>query len=153
MVTYTVHEPPMPSADRVDRAGELRFVKDGFSWTTAFLPPLGLAMKKLWLPLIVYLAFVCTITAALSWMGANPGWYSLLFSALSLYLGYEVSSIESYMLDRAGWNTLGTVTGRNIGDCERRFFESWLPSQPIITAQKSRPGGSGKDAWPFGAKA
>lgn len=47
MVTYTVHEPPHPSADRVDRADELRFIKDGFSWLTALVPPLGLAAKGL----------------------------------------------------------------------------------------------------------
>lgn len=153
MVTFTVHEPPIPAADRVDRADELRFIKDGFSWTTFFLPPLGLALKKLWLPLIVYLAALTTLLAALSWIGASENWLWAVVFASSLFLGFEVSTIQRFMLDHAGWHMLGTVTGRNIADCERRFFETWLPGQPIIATQKSRSGGPEKGRWPFGAKA
>lgn len=155
VVTYTVHEPPNPAADRVDRADELRFIRDGFSWTTALLPPLGLAMKRLWLPLIIYLAAAATLSAALTWAGTDPAWQALMFCAIGLYLGYEVSSIERYSLDRAGWQMAGTVTGRNIAECERRFFESWLPDQPIITASKTQraTGETSRSAWPFGAKA
>lgn len=152
MATYTVHEPPTPAADRADRADELQFVRDGFSWTTFLFPPLGLAMKKLWLPLIIYCAALATVSAALTWAGANPGWHSLLYTAFSLYLGYEISTIERAMLDRAGWSAIGTVTGRNIAECERRFFESWLPSQPIITpSSKARL--PDKSGWPAASKA
>ena len=37
MLTFTVHEPPNPPADRVDRAESLVFIKDGFSWAAALL--------------------------------------------------------------------------------------------------------------------
>jgi hypothetical protein len=37
---------------------------------------------------------------------------------------------------------LGSVTGRNAAECERRFFETWLPSQPIIAPRtEPRDGG------------
>ena len=55
MVTYTVHEPPAPEADRVDRGSELEFVKDGFSWLTAICPPLGFLANGLWLFAIAYI--------------------------------------------------------------------------------------------------
>ncbi|MEQ1715413.1 MAG: DUF2628 domain-containing protein [Hyphomicrobium sp.] len=150
-MTYTIHEPPHPAADRVDRADDLRFIKDGFSWVTALCPPLGFAMKGLWLGLAGYLAAVGVLSALLTALGTDPGWIALIVLAVSLYLGFEISTFERFMLDRAGWNPLATVTGRNIGDCERRFFESWLPDQPIITAGKSRGPISGKHgAMPFG---
>ncbi|MGA8628482.1 MAG: DUF2628 domain-containing protein, partial [Pseudolabrys sp.] len=54
-MTYTVHEPPAPEADRVDRGSELEFVKDGFSWLTAICPPLGFLANGLWLFAIAYI--------------------------------------------------------------------------------------------------
>lgn len=150
MVTFTVHEPPRPAADRVDRADELRFIKDGFSWITALLPPLGLAMKRLWLPLVAYLVGASVLGAALEWAGLSQSWSGLVLGAIGFYLGFEVSSIERYMLDRDGWRMVGTVTGRNIAECERRFFETWLPDQPVVTV-KPQPSAARERAglWPF----
>lgn len=153
MVTYTVHEPPHPSADRVDRADELRFIKDGFSWLTALLPPLGLAIKGLWLPLVAFIAIVCAVSGLLSALGADQSWIGLILTGLGLYLGFEISTIERAMLDRAGWRMLGTVTGRNIAECERRFFEHWLPDQPVITVNRSASASGAGGTLPFGAKA
>ena len=42
MLTFTVHEPPNPPADRIDRAESLVFIKDGFSWIAALFAPLWL---------------------------------------------------------------------------------------------------------------
>lgn len=158
--TYTVHEPPDAAADRVDRASDLLFVKDGFHWLTAVCPPIGLLSKRLWLELLGYVLIVGIGTSLLSWAGVNTNWIALFVAALSVYLGFEVSSLERNLLDRNGWRTLGSVTGRNLAECERRFFETWLPDQPIITAAKSqsahvRGGLSGRSGggWPFGAKA
>jgi hypothetical protein len=82
------------------------------------------------------------------------GWIFLL---INIYLGFEVSTLKRWMLDQTGWQLLGVVTGKSIEDCERRFFETWLPGQPIIAD------GSGNDEkpaiprrgsrfWPFGAR-
>jgi hypothetical protein len=34
---------------------------------------------------------------------------------------------------------LGTVTGVSAIDCERRFFDGWLPSQPILASPAPPP--------------
>ncbi len=133
MPTYTVHEPALPDSDRVDRASELKFVKDGFSWTTALFPPLGLALGRLWLPLLAYVVFVGAAAAGLTALGVDQGWVSLLVAAVNIYLGFEHSTLERWVLDNAGWQMLGSVTGKSLSECERRFFESWLPSQPMVT--------------------
>ena len=51
---------------------------------------------------------------------------------INIYLGFEVSTLKRWMLEQTGWQTLGVVNGNSIAECERRFFESWLPAQPII---------------------
>lgn len=153
VVTFTVHEAPNPAADRIDRADELVFVKDGFSWLTAVFPPAGLLARSLWLALAAYLAAVAVICGVLTAFGVSESWMSLAIMALGLLLGFEISSIERFMLDRAGWRMLGSVTGRSLADCERRFFETWLPDQPVITASKPGQPHGGRGSLPFGAKA
>ena len=137
--TFTVHEPPEPGADRVDRASELLFVKDGFSWLTALCPPLGFIASQMWLPLLAYLVFAGVAGAGLMALGFNPEFLSLLFLAVSIYLGFEHSTLQRWTLDNAGWQMLGSVTGKTLDECERRFFETWLPSQPVISTTYSRP--------------
>lgn len=137
MVTYTVHEPPQPGADRVDRGADLRFVKDGFSWLTAVFPPFGLAASQLWLPLIAYIVAVGVGSVVLSALGVSENWISLTMLALNIFLGFEHSTLQRWMLDQSGWTMLGTVTGKTLAECERRFFEAWLPGQPVIASQAS----------------
>lgn len=142
MKTYTVHEPPNGGADRIDRASELKFVKDGFSWMTALFPPLGFAMSQLWIPLVVYLVVVGAAGTTLKALGVGEGGISIFVLALQILLGFEHSSLQRWMLDRAGWTTLGTVTGKSLAECERRFFEQWLPSQPMIATSSTAPANS-----------
>ena len=159
VTTYTVHEPPQPEADRVDRASGLQFVKDGFSWLTALCPPLGLALSQLWMPLLAYVVFVGAFVSTLVWLGVDENWIALIVAALHIYLGFEHSTLQRWVLDQAGWQMLGSVTGKNLAECERRFFETWLPAQPIISGQS--PGGltqapnksAKSNPWAFGAKA
>jgi Protein of unknown function (DUF2628) len=150
--TYTVHEPVEATADRVDRASELIFVKDGFSWLTALFPPLGLAASKLWLPLVAYLVFVGVGVVALAALGVSENWISILVLAVNVFLGFEHSTLQRWTLDNAGWQTLGTVTGKTLDECERRFFEQWLPAQPMITtansgASKAAPSTGWRTPW------
>jgi Protein of unknown function (DUF2628) len=130
--TFTVHEQPEPTADRIDRASELKFVKDGFAWLTGFFPPLGFIASQMWLPLLAYIVFTGVIGAALYKLGVGESSLTLASFALNLYLGFEHSTLQRWMLDNAGWTTLGSVTGKSLDECERRFFENWLPSQPLI---------------------
>ncbi|MBR2535002.1 MAG: DUF2628 domain-containing protein [Hyphomicrobium sp.] len=139
MQTYTVHEPPNAGADRIDRASELRFVKDGFAWTTAIFPPLGFAMSQLWIPLVAYLVLVGAAASALSKLGVSEGAISIFVMALQIFLGFEHSTLQRYMLERDGWTMLGTVSGKSLAECERRFFEQWLPSQPMIATAGAAP--------------
>ncbi len=157
MTTFTVHEPPVSDSDRVDRGVELEFVKDGFSWLTAIFPPLGFLANGLWLMAIAYLAGASLLGYVLNAMKVDPNWIGLIFLAINIYLGFEVSTLKRWMLDQKGWQTLGVVNGKSIAECERRFFESWLPDQPVIASDAPGSGTSstarGSRFWPFGAGA
>jgi hypothetical protein len=132
MLTYTVHEPPDPPADRIDRAESLVFVKDGFSWAAAVFGPLWMLAHRLWWPLLGY-AIVSGIFELIKLATAtNHRWVGLAMFALNLLVGMEAGALRNWTLERRGWQTLGSVSGRKLAECERHFFEGWLPNQPVI---------------------
>lgn len=132
MTTCTVHEPPNPPADRIDRAERFVFVADGFSWLAAFLTPIWLLAHRLWLELGVFLGIMIALAFGIKLSGVPPAWGSLAFTALGIGIGFEAASLRRWNLERHGWTGLGAVLGSNAADCERRFFDLWLPSQPVI---------------------
>lgn len=132
MITYTVYEPPEAPADRVDRAESLAFIKEGFHWTAALFTPFWLIAKRLWLVLMFYLAAVGLVQAAVWWLGLDQRTLSYTLTALHLIIGFEADTLQRWTLERKGWTMLGSVNGRNGEDCERRFFDAWLPSQPYV---------------------
>lgn len=157
MSTYTVHEPPESDADRIDRGVELEFVKDGFSWLTAICPPLGFLANGIWLMAVAYLAGTALLGYVLHALKVDPDWIGVIFLMINVYLGFEVSTLKRWMLDQRGWQMLGVVNGRSISECERRFFESWLPEQPVIASEASNSSPTipmrGSRFWPFGSGA
>ena len=148
MLTLTVHEPPNPPADRVDRAEALVFIKDGFAWSAALFGPLWLLAHRLWWPLLGYLV-VSGALQAVQWTTAvDAGWLTYATIALNVLVGLEAGALRAWALERRGWQNLGTVTGKTPAECERRFFEAWLPTQPIIASRTGAGAGAdGPRKW------
>jgi hypothetical protein len=157
VATYTVHAPPDSDADRIDRGVELEFVKDGFSWLTAICPPIGFLANGIWLMAIAYIAGAALLGYVLRALALDPDWIGIIFLMINIYLGFEVSTLKRWMLDQRGWQMLGVVNGKSMAECERRFFESWLPEQPVIASETSNNvltiPMSGSRFWPFGSGA
>lgn len=130
---YTVHEPPQPPSNRVDRAASFAFVRDGFSWGAALLSPVYLAAKGQWVAFAAYIAIVAAAGAVLYSVGLHETWLPFLLIGMNIYLGFEASTLERMWLSFRGWTELGTVTGRNLPECERRFIENWVSTQPVTT--------------------
>jgi hypothetical protein len=131
---YTVHERPDHSADRLDRAEELIFVKDGFTWGAAMMPPVYFMSAGEWAALGAYLGAVTVLYSLLSTFGVSADWIMAAILALHVFIGFEASSLQRALLNWRGWSEIGSVSGRNLAECERRFFETWLPSQPAVSA-------------------
>ena len=139
MPTFTVHEPPHPPADRIDRAASLLFVKDGFSWPAFIFAPFWMLAHRLWWPLLGYVG-LSVVFELVRWSGLiDPGWATLAGFALHLLVGFEADTLRRWKLDRSGWHVLGAVSGRNAADCERRFYDEWLPTQPLIAPSAGVP--------------
>jgi hypothetical protein len=132
MITCTVHEAPNPPADRIDRAEGLAFVRDGFSWSAALFAPIWLLAHRLWWPLLAYLITGGLIQLLAQSDIVEAGWLTLAWAALNLLVGLEADTLRRWSLGRRGWTTLGSVSGRTAEDCERRFFDMWLPAQPVL---------------------
>ena len=132
VLAYTVHEPPHPPADRLERAEQLVFVKDGFSWAALIFGPLWLLFNRMWAALLIYLLVAIAIGTVFELLSFPDIWASLAGIALNFMLALEADSIRRWTLERRGWKQIGTVVGRTPAECERRFFESWLPAQPEI---------------------
>ena len=132
MRVYTIHEKPDPPADRTDRAEALRFVREGFSWTAALFAPLWMLLKGLWLALVLYIAVVVLLTVGMKAAGISSEMSTVVMLALNVLVGFEADTIERWTLARRGWQTVATISGRDAVECERRFFDAWLPSQPML---------------------
>jgi hypothetical protein len=146
MQTFTVHEPPNAPPDRIDRAESLVFVKEGFSWGAALFGPLWLLVHRLWWPLLAYLVIYATAELVRTAGMIDPRWIGLGLLALNVLLAFEADTLRRWALDRRGWRLLGSANGRNRTECERRFFDAWMPQQPIIRASRSADAG-GRRGW------
>lgn len=141
VAVYSIHEPPNSLPDRLDRAEQMLFIKEGFSWGAAVLPPVWLASRSAWGALALYLAVAAGLCGALTALGFGPNWITLALLALNAFVGFEATNLQRWALDRAGWTDHGTVSGRTQEDCERRFFDIWLTGSPAYAL-----GGSGGHA-------
>jgi hypothetical protein len=129
--SYTVHEANPPHVDRIDRADALVFIKDGFSLQAAAAAPIWLASQQLWLALLGYTGTVAAMAVLWAVLGWSPMTFALALLAIHLIIGFESDTLRRLQLDRKGWRNLGAVTGKDTLDCERRFFDVWLPGQPL----------------------
>jgi Protein of unknown function (DUF2628) len=130
VAVYTIHEPGHRPAraptDRIARAETLEFVADGFSWSTALFPPLYFVNRHMWTETLLYGVGLVVGVVALSALGLSPALMGVLIIATHLWLAFEAVELRRNALERGGWTMLGSVSGRNLAECERRFFDSWL---------------------------
>lgn len=148
MQTYTVYEAPSPAADRIDRAEALVFVKDGFSWAAALFTAIWMLVHRLWWALLGYVLLLAGLQFAGTLLKVDQQWIGLASLGLNILVGFEAESLRRWALERRGWTNVGAVTGKNLAECERRFFDGWLPAQPIIAAPSGGIGAApAKRGW------
>lgn len=140
MAVYTVHEPPNAPASRIETAEKLVFIKDGFSWVALFFTPLWFLFKGEWRGLLGYL-ILAVLLAVIVDSEAHPAAAQTMMLALSVIVGFEANNILRWSRRRRGWREIATVSGWNRDECERRFFEAWLPGSdaPAPAASYTEP--------------
>jgi hypothetical protein len=132
MRVYTVHEPPDPPLDRVDRGERLAFVKDGWALAAVLFTPFWLLAKRIWLVLVAWLLVVALLEVAVFYAGLDRRLAGFGMLALGLLIGLEADTLQRWQLGRRGWREIGVVAGNSAEECERRFFDRWLPAQPML---------------------
>ena len=71
-----------------------------------------------------------------------------LLLIIQIVFGFEAGALYSASLERRGWRLVGTVSGRNAEDAERRFLEAWLPTRTEIPQAVGSVGPSSpRETW------
>jgi hypothetical protein len=123
---YTVHQPPERSPDPLPEAERFLFVRDGFSFSAFLVAPLWMLRHRMWLVLGGYAIVVAALGLAMATLGASPTAIAVVAFFFSLLLGLEASTLRRVSLRRRGWTNIGIVSGEDLEDAERRFFDAWL---------------------------
>jgi hypothetical protein len=126
MSVYTVHEPPMRAGAAAADVERFAFVRDGFSWWAFLLAPLWMLRHRMWLVLVGYVVVAGAIEIPVRMSGGPVLATSLIGILLGLLVGLEAGTLRRFTLNRRGWKNLGVVSGDDIEDAERRFFDAWL---------------------------
>ena len=156
MSIYTVHQPPLGSGAAAAEPYRFVFVRDGFSWWAFLLTPLWMLRHRLWLALSVYLLVWAALGVGLRALGASVLTLVLAGLLISLLAGLEAGTLRRFKLARGHWRNIGVVTGDDVEDAERRFFDVWIRQAPArrpasppnapasgLTAPAPRPAPSG----------
>ncbi|WP_181708647.1 DUF2628 domain-containing protein [Chthonobacter rhizosphaerae] len=123
MTLYTVHAPSADgrSASDTDRVA---FVKDGFAWPALLVPILWLPYRRMWWPLLGFLAGSIAIGLLGRLVGEGPS--TAIAILFSVWFALEANAMRRWTLARRGFALVGVVEGRDRDTAERRFFEDWL---------------------------
>jgi hypothetical protein len=134
MAVYTVHQPPLRDAAAVPDAARFAFVRDGFSFWAFLFAPLWMLWHRMWLVLIGYLAIAIGLEGILTLFGASEFSLTIVGLFISLLVGLEASTLRRFTLRRRRWDNLGLVSGHDLEEAERRFFDAWLRRGPRAAA-------------------
>jgi hypothetical protein len=126
MSVYTVHEPPLRATDTVPDPERFVFVRDGFSVWAFLLATLWMLRHRMWLVLVIYIVVAAGIEIGLRYAGVSGFVLGIVAFLISFVVGIEASTLRRFTLDRRGWKNVGIVSGEDLEDAERRFFDAWI---------------------------
>jgi hypothetical protein len=127
MIVYTVHEPGIPAKTPAERADEVVFIREGFTWWGFLFPLLWLLVNRLWFEFAAGVLLVTAIASGLTAMDLKDQAQAIAFVLPMLIVGFEGNGLRSGCLERKGYIYLASVAGSTLDECERRFFDAWLP--------------------------
>lgn len=128
MQTYTVYEKRVASDDMDERATELEFVREGFTWLALVIPALWFLFHGLWRGLLLYLLVSIVIVSALTELGVSGQIVGFGGLVINLIFAFEARDIQRAALERNGYVLQAVVSGSSLAECERRFITEWLPA-------------------------
>lgn len=128
MQTYTVYEKRVASDDMNERATDLEFVREGFTWLALVIPALWFLFHGLWRGLLLYLLLSIVLVSALTELGVSEQIVGFGGFVINLIFAFEARDIQRAALERNGYVLRAVVSGSSLAECERRFIAEWLPA-------------------------
>jgi hypothetical protein len=128
MIVYTVHEPGIPAKSLEERADDAVFIKEGFTWWGFLFAPAWLLLNSLWFEALAALLLAAAANYGLTQLGLKDQAPAMAYFLLMLIVGFEGNGLRRWCLERKGYVYLASVAGTGLEECERRFFDAWLPS-------------------------
>jgi hypothetical protein len=135
MPVFTVHEPPLRATAALPDPERFVFVRDGVYVWAFLLTPLWMLWRGLWLAFIIYAVFATVVDSAMRYAGFGSGTILLVQLLISLLVAVEGASLRRFSLARRGWKNIGVVSGDDLEDAERRFYDSWIRDAPATREQ------------------
>jgi hypothetical protein len=116
MKIFTAHRPPQASQE------EAVFIKEGFSWPAFFFSVIWLVLKRLWLPLILYLLAIALLVALAAQLSLSDSFVLIAALALNLLLGMEGNERRRRAMARRGFIEEGPFIGKDVQEAELKYF-------------------------------
>ncbi len=151
MSVYTVHEPPPRGSEISSDAERFVFVRDGFAFWAFLLGPLWMLRHRLWLMLAGYLIISAGVYMALLFAGASRAGLAIVALLIAVLTGLEASTLRRLTLRLRGWTNVGVVSGEDLEDAERRFFDAWVQSGSEEDAPPASPAARNAPPLPRGS--
>jgi hypothetical protein len=133
MAIFAAHCAPefQRSSEDLERA---RIFRVGFVWPALVFGPLWLVVRRLWLPLALWIVAAALVGAATARGLLDPNAAFWLYALAALYLGFEGRALEAVALTRRGRPLVDIVWAADSSGAERAFF-----ARAADLAETSRP--------------
>ncbi|MCF6343356.1 MAG: DUF2628 domain-containing protein [Devosiaceae bacterium] len=106
MSLFQILQKPSLSSDEI-KDDDYVIIDEKFSWFAAFLPPLWLISKNLWLELVLWLSAIFVLGIISSFIGGEAVFWLYVLSAI--YIGFEATNIYVRALKRKGLKASGDI--------------------------------------------
>lgn len=116
----------MRSAGALPKAEHFVFVRDGFSFWAFIAAPWWMLLHRMWLVLAAYVVLIGGLMFVLMTLGASDSALAVISLLVAILIGLEASTLRRFSLQRRGWRNVGIISGDDMEDAERRFFDGWL---------------------------
>lgn len=125
MTLYTAHLPDHAAAGET-RLMHAVFVKDGFHWLALVFPVFWLLFNRVWWGLLAYFGAVFVLALVGRAAGMPDAAVVAADVLIGLFLGVVAHDVKGWQLRRRGYSRVEVVTGRDLMEAERRFFDRAL---------------------------
>ena len=105
------------------------FVRDGLNWLGLVLPPLYLAIHRLWMPLAFVLAGLLAAGTLADLAGIEFP-VVLAWVLTGLYVGLEGPELRVNKLAAEHWELVDVVVASRLSDAEALYFSALAQSEP-----------------------